>query len=77
MDMKSPSPISNSLTELIKNEKIGYNSSITVTSKQLTEVYHYSREFMTNKDYNIIIVKLYIPFTSNDTEYKRSRILLY
>ena len=77
MDMKSPSPISNSLTELIKNEKIGYNSSITVTSKQLTEVYHYSREFMTNKDYNIIIVKLYIPFTSNDTECKRSRILLY
>jgi len=73
----TPPPISSSLNELIKYEKIGYNCSITVTSNQLTEVFHYSREFITKKDYNILIVKLSIPFTGNNTQGKRSRILLY
>ena len=59
--MDSPNPILNSSNEIIKYEKIGYNCSITVTSNQLTEIFHYSREFITKKDYNILIVKLHIP----------------
>ena len=75
--MDSPNPILNSSNELIKYEKIGYNCSITVTSNQLTEIFHYSREFIAKKDYNILIVKLHIPFTGNNSAGKRSRILLY
>ena len=63
--------------DIIKNEKIGYNNSIMISSKELTEVFHYSREFITQIDYKFITVKLNIPFTGNDSAGKRSRILLY
>ncbi len=72
-----PKPISNGSMDIIKNEKIRYNNSIIISSTQLTEVFHYSREFITQIDYKFIIVKLNIPFTGNDSQGKRSRILLY
>ena len=36
-----------SFSNVIKDEKIGYNQSVIVNSKQLTEVFYYSREFDT------------------------------
>ena len=68
-------PISSSF-DIIKNEKIGYNTGIVVSSSQLTEVYHYSREFITHIDYKLVSVKLNIPYTGNDGK-NRSRIILY
>ena len=67
----------NTVNDLIKNEKIGYNNSIQINSQSLIEVYHYSREFLINIDYKILTVKLNIPFSGNDSSNKRSRILLY
>ena len=63
--------------DIIKNEKLGYNSSIIVSSKELNEVFYYSRDFKTLKDYKLLSIKLNIPFTGNDTAGSRSRILLY
>ena len=62
---------------IIKNEKIGYNEHITIDSKELTEVYHYSREFVTFFDYKLLTIKLSIPFTGNNTGNARSRVILY
>ena len=63
--------------DIIKNEKIGYNNGIGVSSTQLIEVFHYSREFVTHVDYKLLTVKLNIPYTGHDTAGKRSRIILY
>ena len=63
--------------DIIKNEKLGYNSSIIVSSKELNEVFYYSRDFKTLKDYKLLSIKLNIPFTGNNTAGSRSRILLY
>ena len=68
--------INNNL-DIIKNETIQYNGAILVDSKELTEVYHYSRVFNTNSDYKLITVKLNIPLVGIDTKRQYSRILLY
>ena len=47
--------------DIIKKEKIGYDNHIIVSSKELTEVFHYSRDFMTLKDYKLLTIKLNIP----------------
>ena len=70
-------PKTNSSLNIIKNEKIGYNNSIEISSKELTEVYHYSREFMTFSDYKLLTIKLSIPFTGNGNRSARSRVILY
>ena len=62
--------------DIIKNEKIQYNCGIKISSSQLTEVFHYSREFITRIDYKLLSVKLNIPYTGNDGD-NRSRIILY
>ena len=59
--------------DIIKNEKIGYNSEIGVTSTELIEVYHYSREFITHIDYKLLKVKLNIPYTGLDSKEKRPK----
>lgn len=69
-------PNSISSFDIIKNEKIGYNCGITVTSSNLTEIYHYSREFITHIDYKLLSIKLNIPYTGNNGN-NRSRIILY
>ena len=68
--------INNNL-DIIKKETIQYNGAILVDSKELTEVYHYSRVFNTNSDYKLITVKLNIPLVGIDTKRQYSRILLY
>ena len=52
-----------SLANVIKDEKIGYNQSVIVNSKQLTEVFYYSREFDTYTNYKICNVQINIPYT--------------
>ena len=47
-----------------------------VTTKELSEVYNYSRYFTTNIDYKLITVKLNIPLVGIDKK-KLFRILLY
>ena len=63
--------------DIIKNKKIGYNNSIEVTSPQLKEIFHYSREFITHVDYKLLSVKLNIPYSGIDNKEKRSRLILY
>ena len=76
MESNSAPKVSSSL-DIIKNEKIGYNNHITIDSKELTEVYHYSREFVTFFDYKLLTIKLSIPFTGNGIDSARSRVILY
>ena len=68
---------SNSNLNIIKDEKIGYNQSIIINSKELNEVFHYSREFDTNIDYKLLTVQLNIPYTATMENYSMARILLY
>ena len=63
--------------DIIKDEKIGFNDTIKIKSSQLTEVYHYSREFDTNIDYKLCTVQLNIPFSSLMYGCCCARILLY
>ena len=63
--------------EIIKNETIKYNSAILVKTKELSEVYHYSRSFTTDIDYKLITVKLNIPLVGINEKKNYSRILLY
>ena len=72
-----PKTFNISSVHIIKNERINYNSTIKISSPQLTEVYHYSREFKTLHEFKILTVILNIPFTGNYTAGSRSRILLY
>lgn len=72
-----PSQNPSSSLDIIKNERIGYNNSIVISSTEFTEVYHYSREFITYSDYKLLTVKLNIPFVGNDAKSARSRIILY
>jgi len=76
MASNSAPKVSSSL-DIIRNEKIGYNNHIKIDSKELTEVYHYSREFVTIFDYKLLTLKLSIPFTGNDIADARSRVILY
>ena len=66
MEQSHKKPVSSEI-DIIKNEKLGYNSSITLSSKQFNEVFYYSRDFKTLKDYKLLSIKLNIPFTGNDT----------
>ena len=64
--------------DILINEKIGYNGYIKIDSKDLEEVHHYSRTFITNRNYKMLSVRLSIPLTGNSgNKGARSRILLY
>ena len=67
----------NSTIDILKNETIRYNSSILVNSRKLKEVYHYTREFITEIDYKLITIRLNIPLTGIDKAKCYARILLY
>ncbi len=69
-------PISSQF-DIIKDEKIGYNQTITVNSALLSEIYHYSREFDTNKNYKLCTVQLNIPYSGIRGFETIARILLY
>ena len=69
--------MNNNNFQIIKNETINYNHAILVQSKELSEVYHYSRSFITDIDYKLITVKLNIPLVGIDQKKNYSRILLY
>ena len=69
-------PISSQF-DIIKDEKIGYNQTITVNSSLLSEIYHYSREFDTNKNYKLCTVQLNIPYSGIRGFETIARILLY
>ena len=56
--------------------KIGFNNSIPITSKTLTEVHHFTREFETKILYKACIIKLNIPFISFNPKGYRARIFL-
>ena len=63
--------------DVIKSEKIGYNKSVIVNSRQLSEVFYYSREFDTNIIYKLCTVQLNIPYTGIRGNNTIARILLY
>ena len=69
--------IANSTIDILKNETIRYNSPILVNSHKLNEVYHYTREFITEIDYKLITIRLNIPLTGIDLKKCYARILLY
>lgn len=55
-----------------------YNDSIKVNSKTLIEVDHYTRIFITSKEYKMCSVRLSISFTGNNGQLGEcSRIILY
>ena len=62
---------------IIKDEKIGYNQSVIVNSKQLTEVFYYSREFDTFINFKLCTVQLNIPYSGIRGYNSVARILLY
>ena len=74
--MQGPPP--HSSYDKLVCKTIKYNEPININSKTLTEVYHYSVDFTTNKKYKMVTVRLCIPFTGNSGGVgARSRILLY
>ena len=66
-----------SSTHVIKDEKIGYNQSVIVNSKELTEVFYYSREFETYINFKLCTVQLNIPYSGLRGYDSVARILLY
>ena len=76
MEKKEIPPLSSSF-DIIMDQKIEFNSTISIISRELTEVYHYSREFDTNIDYKLCTVQMNIPFTSMMNSCSCARILLY
>ena len=66
-----------SSTHVIKDEKIGYNQSVIVSSKELTEVFYYSREFDTFINFKLCTVQLNIPYSGLRGYESVARILLY
>ena len=54
----------NSNLDILKNETIKYNNSIIISLKKLEEVYFYSRDINTSKDYKLISIKLNIPLVA-------------
>ena len=66
-----------SSTHVIKDEKIGYNQSVIVNSKELTEVFYYSREFETYINFKLCTVQLNIPYSGLRGYESVARILLY
>ena len=75
--MNPPNAPISSQFDIIKDEKIGYNQTITVNSALLSEIYHYSREFDTNKNYKLCTVQLNIPYSGIRGFETIARILLY
>ena len=67
----------NSNLDILKNETIKYNNSIEISFKKLDEVYYYSRDINTTKDYKLISIKLNIPLVAIDEKKNYARILLY
>ena len=63
--------------DVIKSEKIGYNKSVIVNSRQLSEVFYYSREFDTNINYKLCTVQLNIPYSGIRKKDSIARIILY
>ena len=66
-----------SFMNVIKDEKIGYNQSVVVNSRELTEVFYYSREFDTPINYKLCTVQLNIPYSGIRGYSTVARILLY
>ena len=66
-----------SSTHVIKDEKIGYNQSVIVNSKELTEVFYYTREFETYINFKLCTVQLNIPYSGLRGYDSVARILLY
>ena len=79
MDKGPATPLQSSYDYLLPGKilTIGFNDNITINSKVLTEVYHYTRKFETKIPYKACKVELYIPFTGFDKANHRARILLY
>ena len=63
--------------DVIKSEKIGYNQSVIMNSRELNEVYYYSREFDTNMNYKLCTVQLNIPYSGIRKKNSIARIILY
>ena len=62
---------------IIKDERIGYNQSVIVNSRQLAEIFYYSREFITNINFNLCTIQLTIPYSGIRGYNTVARILLY
>ena len=67
----------NSNFDILKNETIKYNNSIVFSEKKLNELYYYSRDINTSKDYKLLTIKLNIPLVAIDAKKNYARILLY
>ena len=69
--------LQNSNFDILIDEQIGYNQSIIISSLFPTEIFHYSRQFVTNKNYKLCTVKLNIPYTTTKGFRTIARVLLY
>ena len=49
--------------DILKEEKFTYSSHVTFTSKTLTEIPFYTREFTTTINYKLCTVNMNIPMT--------------
>ena len=67
----------NSNFDILKDEQIYYNQTIKIISLVPVEIYHYTRQFQTTKDYKLCTVQLNIPYTATKGNSTIARILLY
>ena len=69
--------ITSSNFDVLKNETIKYNNSVEVKTRELSEVYYYTRDINTDRDYKLLTIKLNIPLVAIDSKQNYARILLY
>jgi len=68
---------SNKGTKILYSQKIFYKSKVKFSNRKFSEINFYSRNFKTNKNYNLVKIEMCIPFTGLDTAEKRARIVAY
>ena len=69
--------IENKTPKILFQQKLEYIAPVLIDQKELIEVPYYTREFKTEKIYNIVQVNINIPYTSMDEENSHGKILTY
>lgn len=69
--------IENKTPKILFYQKLEYISPVLIDQQELTEVPYYTREFKTEKIYNIVQVNINIPYTSMDKDASHGKILTY
>ena len=69
--------IENKTPKILFQQKLEYIAPVLIDQKELIEVPYYTREFKTEKIYNIVQVNINIPYKSMDEENSHGKILTY